>query len=86
MLVVEHLSKAFGAVQVTKNVSFSLERGDRRVILGPNGAGKTTLFNQLVGEIRPDSGLIILGNEDISDWSVDRVYREVQSGPALCLY
>lgn len=72
MLVVEHLSKSFGAVNVTKDVSFSLERGERRVILGPNGAGKTTLFNQLVGEVKPDTGLIILGNEDISDWSVDR--------------
>ncbi|MGF1552293.1 MAG: ABC transporter ATP-binding protein [Paracoccaceae bacterium] len=66
MLETRNLSKSFGAVQVTKDVSIKLERGERRVILGPNGAGKTTLFNQLVGELAPDAGSIHLAGEDVT--------------------
>jgi ABC-type branched-subunit amino acid transport system ATPase component len=70
MLETRNLSKSFGAVHVTRNVSLKLERGERRVILGPNGAGKTTLFNQLVGELTPDTGSIHLAGEDVTGLSV----------------
>ena len=40
--------------------------GERRLIIGPNGAGKTTLFNQITGELRPDSGKIALFGRDIT--------------------
>ena len=70
MLETRNLSKSFGAIHVTRNVSLKLERGERRVILGPNGAGKTTLFNQLVGEITPDKGQVFLAGEDVTALSV----------------
>lgn len=70
MLEVTNLSKHFGALHVTRDVSMSVAKGERRVILGPNGAGKTTLFNQLVGEFMPDSGSIKINNEDVTSWSV----------------
>ena len=70
MLETRNLSKSFGAIHVTRNVSLKLERGERRVILGPNGAGKTTLFNQLVGEITPDEGQVYLAGEDVTALSV----------------
>ena len=66
MLETRNLNKSFGAVHVTRDVSLKLERGERRVILGPNGAGKTTLFNQLVGELTPDSGTVNLASEDVT--------------------
>ena len=66
MLEARHLSKRFGAIQVTRDVSLKLERGERRVLLGPNGAGKTTLFHQLAGEVRPDGGSVHLGGQDIT--------------------
>jgi ABC-type branched-subunit amino acid transport system ATPase component len=66
MLETRNLDKRFGAVHVTRNVSLKLERGERRGILGPNGAGKTKLFNQLVGEIVPDQGQILLAGEDVT--------------------
>jgi branched-chain amino acid transport system ATP-binding protein len=66
MLETRNLTKSFGAVHVTRNVSLKLERGERRVILGPNGAGKTTLFNQLVGELTPDKGSVHLAGEDVT--------------------
>ncbi|MFD0859897.1 ABC transporter ATP-binding protein [Roseovarius aquimarinus] len=70
MLEVKGLDKSFGAIHVTRNVSLKLEKGERRVILGPNGAGKTTLFNQLVGELTPDKGSVILDGEDITPLGV----------------
>ncbi|GAA0285626.1 ABC transporter ATP-binding protein [Rhodovulum strictum] len=66
MLDVRNLDKSFGAIHVTRDVSFRLDKGERRVILGPNGAGKTTLFNLLAGEIAPDAGRILLDGRDIT--------------------
>ena len=66
MLEVRNLDKRFGPIHVTRDVTLTLERGERRVILGPNGAGKTTLFNQLVGELRPDTGTIHIAGEDVT--------------------
>jgi branched-chain amino acid transport system ATP-binding protein len=65
-LRVEKLSKSFGGLRVTRNVSFTVEPGERRLIIGPNGAGKTTLFNLLTGEIAPDSGSIIFFDRDVT--------------------
>lgn len=75
MLEVHKLCKAFGGLQVTRNVSFKLEQGERRVILGPNGAGKTTLFNLLVGELKPTAGDILVGGTSISGMSVSQRSR-----------
>ncbi len=72
MLEVRDLCKSFGGVHVTQNVSFTLKRGERRVILGPNGAGKTTLFNLLVGELKPDSGELLLDGRSIKRMSVSK--------------
>lgn len=66
MLDVHNLSKAFGGLQVTRNVSFKLEKGERRVILGPNGAGKTTTIRMLSGVLTPTSGRILIDGVDIA--------------------
>lgn len=65
-LMVQSLSKSFGGLRVTANVSLTVEPGERRLIIGPNGAGKTTLFNLITGELRPDSGSIQLFGRDIT--------------------
>ncbi|MEW5420535.1 ABC transporter ATP-binding protein [Amorphus sp. 3PC139-8] len=70
MLEARGLNKAFGSLTVTKDVSFALQKGERRVVLGPNGAGKTTLFNLLAGELKPSSGAVIMNGEDITALSV----------------
>ncbi len=59
-LKVDALSKSFGGLRVTADVSLTVEPGERRLIIGPNGAGKTTLFNLITGELAPDSGSILL--------------------------
>jgi branched-chain amino acid transport system ATP-binding protein len=55
-LELEGLSKRFGGLPATRNVSLRVMPGERRLIIGPNGAGKTTLFNLVTGDLVPDSG------------------------------
>jgi branched-chain amino acid transport system ATP-binding protein len=65
-LEIVNLNKAFGGLPVTQNISLAIRPGERRLIIGPNGAGKTTLFNQVTGDLRPNSGQIRLFGTDIT--------------------
>ncbi len=60
------LCKAFGALEVTRDVSLLLPRGARHAVVGPNGSGKTTLFNLLAGELLPDRGDVLIGGRDVT--------------------
>jgi len=68
VLQVVHLSKSFGGLQVTRDVSFSLFAGQRLALIGPNGAGKTTLVNQIAGALPSDAGRITLHGQDVTRW------------------
>ena len=66
-LRVKKLCKNFGALEVLRDVSFTVEHGAGRVvIIGPNGAGKTTLFNVITGELAPSAGKVYLFSKDIT--------------------
>ncbi len=70
------LSKRFGGITATENVTFRLERGARHALIGPNGAGKTTFINLLTGVLAPSAGEIRLEGEDITTLRADlRVRR-----------
>jgi len=66
ILATNGLTKNFGALAVTRNVSLSLAPGARHALIGPNGAGKTTLINLITGVLTPDHGQVLLGGEDVS--------------------
>ncbi len=66
LLTVHGLSKSFGALRVTENVSFEVNEGEILGVIGPNGAGKTTLFGLLAGNLTPSQGRITFSGEDIS--------------------
>ncbi len=53
------LTKRFGGLLVTDDVSIDVRPGEVHAIIGPNGAGKTTLINQLSGELHADSGNVV---------------------------
>jgi ATP-binding cassette ChvD family protein len=59
---VEHLVKGFGDRVLYDDLSFSLPRNGIVGVIGPNGVGKTTLFKMIVGEEKPDSGSIRIGD------------------------
>jgi sulfate-transporting ATPase len=57
----DHLSKGFGDRLLIDELTFRLPRSGIVGVIGPNGAGKTTLFRMLVGEEKPDSGTLKVG-------------------------
>ena len=65
-LSVESLLKKYGSKTVVDNVSVEVKQGEIVGLLGPNGAGKTTTFYSIVGLIKPDSGLVYIGKENIT--------------------
>jgi branched-chain amino acid transport system ATP-binding protein len=66
LLTVQGLSKRFGGVNATDDVSLEVAPGEIHALLGPNGAGKTSLINQLSGALLPDRGRILFKGEDIT--------------------
>ncbi len=60
------LSRNFGALIATDDVSFAVQPGARQALIGPNGAGKTTLINLLTGVIRPTAGQVVLEGRDVT--------------------
>ena len=58
LLEVKGISKSFGGLMATRDVSFEVNQGEIVSIIGPNGAGKSTLFNLITGVYRPDAGQI----------------------------
>jgi branched-chain amino acid transport system ATP-binding protein len=66
LLEVENLTKRFGGVVASDQLSLALEQGELHAIIGPNGAGKTTLIGQLTGEIAPDAGAVRFEGRDIT--------------------
>ncbi len=60
------LNKSYGALKVTKDVTFEVSAQTALGIIGPNGAGKTTLFNLITGTVKPSSGHVELFGEDIT--------------------
>lgn len=76
-LEIRNLSKSFGALEVSRDISISIAEGECHALIGPNGAGKTTLIHQISGVLRPDAGHILLDGRDITNFSVS---ARVQAG------
>src|SRR5688572_30269075 len=60
------LGKTYGKRRVVDDVSLHVEKGEVVGLLGANGAGKTTTFYMIVGLERPDSGVVTLGDRDLT--------------------
>jgi branched-chain amino acid transport system ATP-binding protein len=65
-LVLEGVSRSFGALRAVDDVSLRVAAGQRLGLIGSNGAGKTTLFNTISGDHPPDAGRILFFGEDIT--------------------
>lgn len=66
ILALRNVSKSYGALKVTDDVSLSVAEGEVLGILGPNGAGKTTLFNLISGDVQTDAGDVEFQGERIN--------------------
>jgi len=67
ILRTHELTKSYGGRTVVRGVSLEVASGEVVGLLGPNGAGKTTTFYMTVGLTAPDSGRVVLDDEDVTD-------------------
>src|SRR3954467_2717800 len=66
-LEVRSIAKSYDRRAVLHDVSLEVHRGEVVGLLGPNGAGKTTCFYSVMGLVKPDSGRILLDDQDITE-------------------
>src|SRR5574344_982665 len=65
MIELQGITKSFGSLQVLKGIDLRIDEGEIVSIVGPSGAGKTTLL-QILGTLdKPDSGRVIINNNDV---------------------
>jgi len=91
ILEFEKVSKRFGGLLATNDVSFHVDEGEIVFLIGPNGAGKTTVFNLITGYVKPDSGTIRFAGQDITGrepyhatrLGIGRTFQVVQPLPSL---
>jgi ABC-type branched-subunit amino acid transport system ATPase component len=91
LLEFEKVSKRFGGLLATNDVSFHVDEGEIVFLIGPNGAGKTTVFNLITGFVKPDGGTIRFAGQDITGGEpyqatrlgIGRTFQVVQPLPAL---
>lgn len=74
ILQAEHISKSYGEKQVLQDINIHLNEGELVCLLGVSGVGKTTLFNVLSGLTFPDSGKVLLEQEDVTGKSGNLSY------------
>ena len=75
LLDVQDLSKSFGGIHAVRKVSFQLAEAELLALIGPNGAGKTTCFNMLMGQLRPDGGVVRLDGRNIAGLPPRKIWR-----------
>ena len=85
------INKSFGSVQVLKDISFKLYKGEIHALAGENGAGKSVLMKTLMGVYPPDSGKYLVNGQEVRFSSpadaqrqhVSMVYQEFGLVPSL---
>jgi branched-chain amino acid transport system ATP-binding protein len=75
ILVLEKISKRFGAVVIANEIDLVLATGEALGVIGPNGAGKTTLFGIAAGTVAPDSGRVVFAGTDVIRFAPERRCR-----------
>ncbi len=75
LLAIEGLEAGYGAITALRGISFAVYPGEIVTLIGSNGAGKSTLLRVVSGLLRPRSGRILLGGEEIGSLAPDRIVR-----------
>lgn len=65
-ITIRNVTKTYGRFAALDDVSLDVASGEFLTLLGPSGSGKTTLLNVLAGFIRPDSGKVLFGENEIT--------------------
>jgi len=75
LLKTERLTKVFDGTTALNGVCLRFDRNKVTALIGPNGAGKTTVFNVISGFVRPDSGLVLFEDCDITRFAASKIAR-----------
>ena len=75
LLEVQHISKHFGGLKATDDISMQVEQEEILGIIGPNGAGKTTFFNLITGTYRLTSGKILFDGKDVTNYTPEKMAK-----------
>jgi branched-chain amino acid transport system ATP-binding protein len=75
LLEVANVDTAYGAINVNRDVSLTVDEHEIATILGPNGAGKTTLLRAISGLLKPKRGRIVFDGEDVTRFPADRLAK-----------
>ena len=70
----KNISKSFSAMDVLENIDLKIKKGESVAIIGKSGIGKSVLLKHIIGLIKPDSGHVLVDNQDINKIS----FRELQ--------
>lgn len=73
IIQIQHLNKSFGSNHVLRDFSMEVIPGENLVILGKSGSGKSVLIKCIINLIVPDSGKILVLNQDISELDQDQM-------------
>ncbi len=65
MIVLRDVHKRFGSQVVLDGVDLDVQEGETLALLGPSGTGKSVLLKHIIGLIRPDSGTVVVDDEDV---------------------
>ena len=73
---INHLHKSFGNVHAVNDLSFKVKKGEFFAFLGINGAGKSTTISIMCGELKRDSGEVVIDNKNI-DTDMNKIRRNL---------
>jgi len=94
-LILDSVSKSFGAVRAVDDISYKIEAGSICGLLGPNGAGKTTTIRMIMSIIYPDKGSISILGQQNSETIKDRLgylpeekglYKKMKAGEIVAYF
>ena len=75
MIEINNLHKSFGQNNVLRGVNLNIETGETIVIIGKSGCGKSVLLKHIVGLIMPDSGFIIVEDQNVNELNIKDLYK-----------
>jgi branched-chain amino acid transport system ATP-binding protein len=75
MLKIEHLSVNYGGIEAVRDISFEVPDGSIVTLIGANGAGKSTTLRSIAGLLRPKSGSITYGGDELIGKSTDEIVK-----------